>query len=471
MSIDTEVLNLQNKEALTNVRSKFVINIFSKGLFVTDQTENIPEEGVSETDGMIMFEGLWRTDWALELYEDFVDNIDLYAMADLARCEALSNPGSPLNWDDWESGYNENEPFIQWVAAMALCNQLFYCTLKCFCCQTYTCLSVQCNKTIIKLHYIGFYPEASREDILAEPATAVLMCPKGYGKDLHDEPKGEVTSGDVNWCKKNTVTEKRNEIALNVLMEGEDLYDSQGNFIMKCPNGWHLNLNSQKCPDTQCCNCVSSDFDFKINYSTSDMQTGEQQALTVPAPVDGWLAGCKIEWTLSGPGTLAPTEGDNSMYTAPSGADADCANNIATITAKCMPNNVSDSITIYIHAAALAGHSAYEINIPYGANCKCPTEGGIASTNCKCDRYTISCAGDVLSHVPIATCWICKGVTCMYDSPGQCGTKLCLDGSGYQRADGTCENIKAGYSYLQIRDIRSDYDKTHGCCVDISGYN
>ena len=337
------------KSDKNQTRAFGAVQVFTKGLFVGSNIEFVPDEFASAVDGFIVYKGLWRTDWSLVDADITIDNIDLFSIPELARCDSAYSPGTPSNWDDWESGYDDFEPFSLWSADKALCDQLFRCETECFCCDSGQALGIVCNKNIILVDYIGFYPERLRtpDEPVETPTTEASMKCVSYGADNHDEPDIEATAGDTTWCKDGTVTENRNEIAMNVLMEGEDLYDAEGNFILKCDNGWHLNLNSQKCADTECCNCDA--YPPAIEASSSFIPLGGSADFSL-IDAEVYDAACDFEWTITGPGSFVEgssvktIEGKNPVtFYAPATNAEGCS---SSIKITCEPSGKSDTAEI-----------------------------------------------------------------------------------------------------------------------------
>lgn len=458
MSIDSEILNLTNaeQEKKAYARSKYVIETFTHGLFVMEDTEEISELGVTQVDGFIVYSKLWQKDWALYNLATEVDNIDLYSIPELARCTHTSLPGTPSDWDTWESTYDDYEPFVDFVEPNPRCNQIFFCEVNCFCCDTKSCLTVECNHDIILLKYIGFYPERGRIDYpLDPPQGTVLLCPTGFGTDSHDEPQiTEGTSiGSVKWCAEGTITEDRNEVAMNVLMQGETLT----NPAFQCDNGWHLNLNSQKCPETECCNC-NEIIPFAIIHSTHQMAFGTSQDLSIPDPPGGWLPGCEITWELSGGGTLSTTTGTETEYTAPA-SNPGCTNN-ATVTCRCSTGE-TDSISISIYGTGISG-TAFELSLPYKLSCDC----GTAPTNeCTCHLLGIGCDGSTTYDFAKGKC-IGQCTPPIYLSMG-CEYKLCIPPGAYLPRGPKCDGW-GSYTNVASCDRRTALMLSQGCCPDMT---
>lgn len=439
---ETALTSLDVDRDITPVRLTSKLGVFVKGLFITEDIENVLDEYVAEVDGFIADKNLWRTDWALSNVDITIDNIDLYSIPELGRCSSLYPPGTPSTWGDWETAYNDNPagPFSLWSASKALCDQIFFCTSECFCCGSGIAVPIECNKNIILVDYIGFYPERLREpDVPVEtPTTAVSMKCVGYPTDYHDEPNIEVESGDTVWCKDNTVTENRNELAMNVLMEGEVIRDDKGEVIITCDNGWHLNLNSQKCPDTQCCNCELVPPD--IGASSSFVLVGGSSNFTLTDAVE-YDAICKFTWTINGPGSFSATkslkevEGRGPVtYFAPANTSEGC---IATLKIECQPNGNSESVEIKL-LEAYGSTTCLRVESPPITNCypyQCmgrvrlynclgvllsdyPNQALTATRSGACGASAIiycNSVSDCSSHI-----------TCKVDL---CTTKCCYDGS------------------------------------------
>lgn len=368
---ESEIEELNLNEGKTPLRSQGVIPIPIKGLCVTDAKEVISDEFVLVVDGFLVDKGLWRTDWALSLYQGSVDNIGIYLDENVAECTSTSDPGSPEDRDTWETAYETNPagPFTEWNSTKALCNSLFYCTAKCFCCDSQEAVEISCNKNIIMVHYIGYYPERGRNDYpLTTPIKVVLANPTEYGTDSHDEPDIEVLTANTEWCQVNTVTEERTEIAMNVLMEGGIVTDSEGNSIT-CDNGWHLNLNSQKCHDTECCNCATSP--PEIGFTSIFVPVGGSQGLTVQNSTM-YLPTCEFSWTLTGAGSFSPSskvttaEGTSVTYYGPADTSEGCS---GEVTLKCMPNNLTDTLTIKITQNYLPTYACTVVEGPPSGVC------------------------------------------------------------------------------------------------------
>jgi len=73
----------------TPTREQKTIPVLTKGLQLGEDPELTDLACVSVVDGFIVFSGLWRKDWALELYaSQVVDNVATTAAASIPECTA-----------------------------------------------------------------------------------------------------------------------------------------------------------------------------------------------------------------------------------------------------------------------------------------------------------------------------------------------------------------------------------------------
>ena len=73
----------------TPTREQKTIPVLTKGLQLSEDPELTDLACVSVVDGFIVFSGLWRKDWALELYNSqVVDNVATTAAASIPECAA-----------------------------------------------------------------------------------------------------------------------------------------------------------------------------------------------------------------------------------------------------------------------------------------------------------------------------------------------------------------------------------------------
>ena len=73
----------------TPTREQKTIPVLTKGLQLSEDPELTDLACVSVVDGFIVFSGLWRKDWALELYSSqVVDNVATTAAASIPECAA-----------------------------------------------------------------------------------------------------------------------------------------------------------------------------------------------------------------------------------------------------------------------------------------------------------------------------------------------------------------------------------------------
>ena len=438
--IEEALSEIESSKDTTPVRYSSKILTFTKGLFVTKSLEFIPEEYVAEVDGFLVYKSLWRTDWELSDVDIEVDNIDLFSIPELGRCDSTYPAGTPSDWDTWATEYDANPagPFTLWSTTKALCDQIFYCTTECFCCDSGVAVPIECNKNIILVDYIGYYPERLREpdEPLETPTTAVSMKCVAYPTDDHDEPNIEAESGDTVWCKDNTVTENRNELAMNVLMEGVDI-EVDGETI-ECDNGWHLNLNSQKCPDNQCCNCDTTP--PNIGASSVFVVLGGSSNFTLTDAAE-YLPVCEFTWTISGPGSFAAgsivTEYKGRgpvTYYAPATSTGGCS---ATLKIECQPNGTSDTVTIKF-LEVYGSTSCLKVESPPINNCyPYLCMGRVRTYNClgtllsdhsnqplTATRFGACGEGAIIHCNTLADC--SAHITC---AVALCTSKCCYDGS------------------------------------------
>jgi hypothetical protein len=198
-------------------------------------------------------------------------------------------------------------------------------------------------------------------------------------------------------------------------------------------------------PNTDCesCDCGS----VSIGYTTNQMNGGEEQSLTAV----GGGSGCSFTWSLSGGGSVFPSSGASTTYTAPV-SNPDCANN-PVVSLKCKGVSVG---TLPIAVNTYVGGDP-AVRTWSGKRCWFPGGTPGSLINCGLTNITYHCDGTIdfgpcevvaqYNNYPNnATCDQCTGM--IIPSPA------CFSGNGPM-------------DYLESItpiDLRTTSMKNGGCC-------
>lgn len=89
---------MSDKTGSKHIRSDFDAGYLTAGLFVTEAKEDIPDEGVLNVDGFVIYQGLWKKDWSLVKDTDTImANINYYLDTSLPTC-STGERGLPTTW-------------------------------------------------------------------------------------------------------------------------------------------------------------------------------------------------------------------------------------------------------------------------------------------------------------------------------------------------------------------------------------
>lgn len=80
------------------LRKGFDTELLIQGLYKTEAEEDIPEGGLCDVDGFIVYQGLLKKDWALVSYTaTILNNVNYYLDVSLPACD-VGERGAPYPW-------------------------------------------------------------------------------------------------------------------------------------------------------------------------------------------------------------------------------------------------------------------------------------------------------------------------------------------------------------------------------------